>query len=286
MKRSRLPSITIRQRELIVYVYKYRYLTHGQLKQFLKIKNTAALDRWLADLQTKQYIYGLEVPSFDQKSVGVIYCIGKNGLSFARNRYRTIAEQSIDPLLRMDINKRGMDSKRTNTFMRSCVLLADCVLAFLNTEARSVDATVTITSKADYICPDNPFNFLVDSIIMSQLGPQYCIESVDKNREPTTFKTYLLEVMSGTLPRYRIRARIDRYCRYLQEGSWEWEREGPQPIVLLICPNTEILKYARNRAKTKLKMLWPDERNRIHIKFATRTDITTSGPLTPIWSEA
>jgi hypothetical protein len=288
MKQNKLPIITKKQRELIVHIYKFRYLRLDQLKQLAKIQRTSTLQNYLSDLLAKGYITQIEVTIYSESKQITVCAIGRNGIGYVRNIYREGLGDDLEPYVRTDINKRYRDTQRTHVFVRTCLILADCALAFIcDTTKREISETA-ITTKADYICSDNPFNFLVDSTIMSRLGPQYCIEITATNNEgnQAALKTYLVESMSGTFPRYRIRARIDRYCRYLEEGSWQWERADPNPTVLLICPNIEILKYARNRAKLKLRQLWPEERDQIHIMFATRDEIVSKGSRAAIWSEA
>jgi hypothetical protein len=76
-----------------------------------------------------------------------------------------------------------------------------------------------------------------------------------------------------------------RVVQYLEDG--EWEGDDPEPIILLVCPRTTDLIYAKRRTRGLLADVYDDdERRAMHIRFATVEKLKEHGVTEGIWEEA
>jgi hypothetical protein len=110
----------------------------------------------------------------------------------------------------------------------------------------------------------------------------------DKNS--VTIDSYLLEIFDATLPRYRIKKRLSNYVEYLDDDNeWEDGTDGDKlPIILLVCPRTNDLIYAKRRTRGLMAEIWErDDEDRPHIRFTTTEKLKEHGVTAQeIWEQA
>ena len=66
--------------------------------------------------------------------------------------------------------------------------------------------------------------------------------------EAISEKSYLLEIFDATLPRYRMKKCLTDSMAYLNDEGVEWKgitNTDTLPIILLVCPRTSELIYAK-----------------------------------------
>jgi hypothetical protein len=133
------------------------------------------------------------------------------------------------------------ESERSDSFIESCLLLADIYLDIQNktNEVKKIDMYV----KSDY-------SALPFAGALNDLSPHAYIGQTSENETKHCF----LEILAN-LPEERLRQRIKKYLRFYQENTWEAKTGKPFPTILIICPNDAVMSYVKKYTKTKLREL-------------------------------
>jgi hypothetical protein len=263
----KLPAITHRQEVILKLLYRYRFLNRKQLQIMLKHKNKSLVLIWLKDLREKDYVQWIYSYDLDEKAKPAIYYLSLNGIRYLKSTNEYPAEA---------IKKRYRESERSQRFIDTSMLLADCSINF-RTNSNTINTY--ITTQADYAHGAHEFNFLVESY--SNVKPQLIIKL--ENTKDGRTKNYLLEVFETCLPQYSLRKRLKQYVKFIDEGYWVGDRDDPEPIILLVFPTKELRVYARR----KIREFLGDSVNSedIHIWITTLEKLKTHGITAEIWDE-
>lgn len=275
---SDLPKLSMRQKDILKLLYSFRFLNRIQIQALMHHKDYKTINLWLKDLREKHYVEWIYSTHFAEKTKPAIYYLGLNGIRYLK----TLESYPID-----EVRKRYREASRSQTYIDRCLLIADCCL---NLESkRNNKFTYFYETEADYL-RDSYYHFLADSEL---IHPNLCF-SKDKfddfNGEAITQESYLLEVFDATLPRYRMKKRLENYIKYLDEEDYVWKEETDTeklPIILFVCPRTSDLIYAKRRTRGLIAEEWEhDDEDRPHIRFATVEKLKEHGVTGEIWEEA
>jgi|SRR3989344_682649 len=295
----KLPKITNKQEEILELLYRYRFLDRIQIQTLMNHKDRKTINMWLRDLRAKQYVQWIYSPNdFAAKTKPAIYYIALNGI-----RHLKTLEWDDDTLIYPieELRKRYRESSRSQTFIDRCQLIADCCInleqhnknsknSSRDSSARGTTKSYTYVTEADYIDPENDYNFLSESELVN---PQLCFvrQERKKNDKKTVesddpvITNYLLEIFDATLPRYRLKKRLKDYVEYLDNR--EWEGDDPEPIILLACARLTDLIYAKRGTRRLIAEIWEhDDEDRPHIRFSTIDKLKELGVRGKIWEEA
>lgn len=283
---KQLPKITYKQQELIELLYKYRFLNRIQLQAFIRHKDYKRINVWLKDLTEKQYVERIYSTDFAEKTKPAIYYLGINSIRFLRE-WGTYPND--------ELRKRYREDERSQTYLDRCSLIANCALALDAADGRYLPrATGDIIynyfyeTEADYL-QESFYHELVGS---EYIRPHLCIAKLkhEGSNEPVTEKSYLLEVIDPTLPRYRMRKRLSNYVEFLSTGEWDdtlGKYDEPTPTILLVCPRITDLIYAKRHTRRLLAEEWEwDDEDRPRIQFTTVEMLRAKGILGEIWEQA
>lgn len=265
-----LPTITNKQQEIVELLYRYRFLNRIQIQALLHHKSHKTISVWLQDLREKHYVEWIYSTDFTEKTKPAIYYLGINGV-----RYLRTADKEY-PVT--EIRKRYYESGRSKGFISRSIALADMLIELEQKSSESV--LYVCQTMADYARPASAFHFMTK---IDALSPDVCYTK----QEATATKTYLLNLLDATLPRYRVRRRLKDYIDFLDYDFDKWKRLSgttKRPTVLFICPNVAELLYAKRRTRKLLESV-PDRKD-IHIKFATLDEVKQSGVISKVWEEA
>jgi hypothetical protein len=282
-------KLTGKQREILDLIYKYRFLNRIQIQAFLKHKDYKTINLWLKDLRAKHYVEWIYSTDFAEKTKPAIYYLGINGIRYFKdfNDYPT-----------SELRKRYREPTRSKTYIDRCKLLADCCLSLNKARVerdhpsyKNVSSWYFYETEADYM-KDSYYHFLAEND--SSIHPHLCFSKdiyEGGGSEPVTESSYLLEIFDSTLPRYRAKKRLSNYVNYLDQEEADWKEDSADdnlPIILLVCPRTTDLIYAKRRTRRLLAEIWEsDDENRPHIKFTTTAKLKQFGILAKeIWEEA
>jgi hypothetical protein len=284
-----LPPITKKQQEVLTLLYKYRFLNRIQIQAFLNHKDKKTINLWLKDLKEKQYVEWIYSTHFAEKTKPAVYYMGLNGVRWLKQQ--TYVDDEGDEFYRYpleEVRKRYREAGRSQAYIDRCLMLADCCVSFTVKARDRPEFCYTITTQTEYQDEDNEFNFLVDGDLESQLGPQLVIARQVRTKGGVVITNFLLEIFDVNLPRYRVSKRLKQYIQFLTEGDWEANRDDndPLPIIMLVCPRLTDLIYAKRRTRGLLKELWDDDRDNVHIRFATADKAKEKGTTSIIWEEA
>jgi Replication-relaxation len=270
----KLPELTTKQQAILKLLYSYRFLNRIQIQTLMEHKDYKRINVWLKDLKEKQYVEWVYSTDFAEKTKPGIYYLGINGIRYLK----TLDTYSLE-----ELRKRYRESSRSQTYIDRCLLLADCCITL---EKERTDTTYYYyETEADYL-EDSYYHFLTDCEL---IHPQLCFseEEYEGGGEPATIDSYLLEVFDATLPRYRMKKRLTDFVKYFDEGEWEDGTDDKLPIILLVCPRTSDLIYAKRRTRGLLAEEWEhDDENRPHIRFTTAEKLKEFRVTGEMWEEA
>jgi len=246
--------ITTQQQQILLLLYRFRFLNRTQIQQYLNHKNHKRILIWLNDLISKKYIKTND----SIKSKAKIYYLTKNSIPL-------LLEE--DTSNKQSLQKLYLENERSNFFVESCLLIADIYLDMQNKTNKTKKIEMYV--KSDY--PDMPL-----AETLRDLSPHAYIEENSANETKHCF----LEILAN-LPEERLRQRIKKYLRFYQENTWEAETGKPFPTVLIICPNDEVFKYVKSYSKRKMTML--DEPS-LTIRLSTIEKIKEFGITGDVWT--
>lgn len=256
-----LPHITNKQKEILTLFPKYRFLNRKHIQHFLNHKDKKTIQIWLNDLLQKDYIQKIENRhQFPQQAS--TYCIAKNGIKFLKEQ-ENFSDSFLTNLYRED--------ERSNTYISRSFFLADICLEL--SKASNDKEVFQYSTRSDYVLPESQFHFLKD------LHPSLCFTKKVKGKKAVW---YLLEVFSSTFPSQVIRRRIHSYARFLAEEQWSDTPGNTAPVIFFIVPSKEILMYAKQYTKKKLKRYEIEDAD---ISFALLEDVQKEGIRGEIWKE-
>lgn len=278
----KLPKITNKQQEIIELLYSYRFLNRIQIQSLLGHKDKKTINVWLKDLKAKQYIEWIyEAGHFAEKTKPAIYYIALNGVRYLKT---VEADDNTGYYPLEEVRKRYREASRSRSFIDHCVLVADCCIALRNADDNG-NATYAYVTIADYTNPGTAYFFLSESELVR---PDLCFTKRQRKQEDEAATSCLLQIFDATLPRYRIKKRLKDYVEFLDNSEWQSETgDDESPIVLLICPRTSDLIYAKRRTRGLLAMQWEyGDENRPRMRFTTIENLKAQGVIQKIWEEA
>lgn len=227
-----LLPITTKQKEILLLLYRFRFLSRTQIQTLLKHKDSRRINEWLKDLTNKNYTGRIY-----EKKLGIndpaIYFISRNGIKFLKS-----LEECEGELIR----KLYQETRRSKIFVNQCILIAD-----INMNLRKQNA--------------QGFEFYTQSDFPSkgkirELLPSFAyVKEIDK-----TLMQYPCEIFKTGMPRFAIRARIAKYLEFFKPD------EQSNVYIIFICPNEIIQKFVKRFTERLI-----DEDDREDIKFEVIT---------------
>jgi hypothetical protein len=143
----------------------------------------------------------------------------------------------------------------------------------------------TYALEADYANPDHDYNFIAES---EYIHPDLIFTKIIDGDE-TTAQAYFMQLFDLTTPRYIVKKKLKGYVEYFDSNEPdEWQKQTDQdqlPIVLIACPTLTELIYAKRYAKTQLEEQGLDDREDVHIRFATIEQVKRRGLTSMIWED-
>lgn len=174
-----------------------------------------------------------------------------------------------------ELRKRYKESKRSQTFVEHCVLVAECCVS-LRKDNTDTDRYFYQTA-ADYIVEDSFFNFILEREAIG-LHPSLCCCKfrVNDKREPVkVLQSFMLELFDASQPRYTVRKKLSSYVKYLANEDYVWmdETESDElPSIMFIFPWLSDLIYAKRKLRRLVADAWEykgEDEPRPHIWLTT-----------------
>lgn len=202
-----LPTITNKQKEILLLLYRFRFLNRIQIQKLLKHKDYKNINVWLKDLTDKNY-----TKRIFEKKAGInepaIYFISKNGIKFLH---------STEGVEKEYIKKLNQETRRSRAFINQCILIADNYLLLEGQNLKSFKF---------YTQTDFPLKGLIRDLL-----PSFAYVHEQDN----SIKQNTCEIIKDGMPRYAIRRRIQEYIDFFKDQK--------QVDIVFFCQTEKLKQY-------------------------------------------
>ena len=251
-----LASLTTKQSEILLLLYRYRFLTSIHIQQFLHHKNNTRISLWLKDLHDKHIIARHYSKTIGEINKPAVYYLG------TKSRKHLLENKNCIPDL---LNRVYQEKKRTPTFQNHWLFIAD--LYFHHQIAtKEENATFQFFTQTDL----SEFAYAPLSL------PDAFITVTESDK---TTKRYFVEVFDENARRDDIRGCITSYCKYFKGKYWHNHYIFPFPKILIICSNTHTKEFLSRFIPKTLK----EQEIEIEFFLAMRQDIQQRGIQVDTW---
>jgi hypothetical protein len=197
-----------RQLEILMHLYRFRFLNRVQIQKLLNHKNHTLVIQWLNELTEQKYLY-----SFFKKELGnipTIYCLG------SKSRKVLMGKDGIKEKL---LKRVYQEKKSSQSFKNHCMCVADIYLS-LTKLTDSNKAKLTFYTNVD----------LTDIKYLPLPHPDAFFSI--KQKEST--KRYFLDVFNPGVSNKWIYKRIKQYFKYYDEDYWQEHNKNPFPEIIFV----------------------------------------------------
>ena len=204
-----LPTITNKQKEILLLLYRFRFLNRIQIQTLLKHKDPKNTNVWLKDLTVKNY-----TGKIFEKTAGInkpaIYFASNNGIKFF---------SSAEGADRKSLRKLYQEKRRSQAFINQCILIAQVYLKLLAQNLQDFKF---------YTQVDFPKNSIIRNLLPS-FAYVYTKE--------TKLRHYTCDIIKDGTPRFAIRSRINQYIEFF--------KDQPTMQIVFVCQSKKILEFVQ-----------------------------------------
>lgn len=227
-----IPPTTDRQKQIIIYLYKFRYLTINHFQKLLSHKDPHRIKEWLKDLKEKKYIASIKDKNITHPT---IYCLD------TKARYILKDSKDSDQTF---LNRLYKEKNKEKSFIDHHVFITTVYLFFFS--KKEYESELKFFTKQDL----KAYQYFPDPLPDSYIAV--------KAKEKTI--RYFLDLFDLNVPPFVLRNRIKYYLKYFQDGNWQGNTENsPLPLVLFICPNERLKKHIYMYSKSLLQKYFNNE---------------------------
>jgi len=210
-------NITKKQLEIIILLYRFRFLNRLQIQQLLNHKKISQINIWLKNLN-------------DKKIIGRNYSnkLGENikpAIYFLKSKSKNYLIDQLEKDEKMMKRIYG-EKNRSQKFINHCLLSADF---YLSLKKSHLPEEIFFYTKIDLLNYDGLPLSHPDAYVATKKGKR--------------IKRYFLEIIDEGTPRFVIRAKIKQYLEYYNANTWQDNTNHPFPKILILCPDDSIKKY-------------------------------------------
>lgn len=250
----KLQPITTKQKLILLFLYKFRFLTVLQLQKYFNHKDPHRIKEWLKDLKDKKYISAI----VDSKDITkpYIYCL-------ATNSRQIFKEENYNQDF---LNRIYKEKSLSRDFKNHCLFILDIYLFFRSQQDKN--STLNFCTKQDL----TGFDYLPEEL-------DAFIEVGDKDGVNRYFLELFDEYRKSTgEARYAVR----KHITYCQEGSWRANTNNSQfPSILFVFSEERRKKHIQHYGKAKLGKTFED----ISLFLTTKENIKFSKTGKGIWQK-
>ena len=249
-----LPPITEQQQQILLLLYRFRFLNRIHIQTLLHHKTFNRVNVWLKDLTEKNYIGKIVDTESKINIIPTKYYLSVNGIRYLKSQPNCEIKY---------LSKIYRESKRSEAFINQCLFIAD-IYIYLSEKYKQTEGFVFYT-QSEYSLHG----------IIKELFPLFVFrKSVD---EPY----YVAEIFKENIPRKKaIRPRIERYIQFFSQGKW-LQNELP-PKIFFICPDAKM----RNIVYKDTKQILDDEdAQNLSIFVTTKDQIQKQSIEGEIWEQ-
>ncbi len=213
------PHITTKQLEILLLLYRFRFLNRHHIQKMLHHKTHSLINSWLRDLTDKRIIGRIYSVKLKDNTIPAIYHLDTKAVSVL------IDHSSVDPAV---LKKAYRDRTRSEKLRQHCLLIADIYLKFLESTEQS-GAKLEFYTRSQFTSLE----------YMLQPAPDAYIGIVGKEN----IQRYFLEVIDSHVPRFASKYRMRQYFDYHEEEAWQEATGKPFPGLMVMCPDDKKLDF-------------------------------------------
>lgn len=217
-------SLTSRHTDILLLLYRFRFLTRAQIQSILNHKHHHRVIQWLHDLIEHKYVQlhtNLPTPT---------YSLGINGRRYLKDK------EGVDISV---LNKVWRDTQYSHNFQKRCLTVADIFLDLCKSGDENGDMLDFLT-KAQLNGSEGLIKPAPDAyIVIEKTGGK-----IDR---------YFLEVFESVPPRI-IRQRIQQYMDYYDSDEWQVSTNKEFPRVVVILSSEHLVRQAELVIKGHAKL--------------------------------
>jgi len=210
-------SITNKQLEILIFLYRFRFLNRIHIQKFLNHKNHSRITPWLKDLTNKQIISRIYTQTLENINKPAIYYLANKARHILKDHEKCNPEA---------LNRVYREKHRSETFRNHWLFIADLYFHFQDTALKQ-NSTCNFYAATD-----------LSTVAYAPLPLPDAFLTITEGQKPT--KRYFLDVLDETLPMFAIKKRISQYCRYYQANYWQDHNKHPFPKILLVCSSARV----------------------------------------------
>jgi len=250
-------EITSKQIEILILLYRFRFLNRHHLQQFLNHKDPRRINAWLKNLTENKYLSRIYSRKFGENTQPAIYYLKSKSVGVLKN------QPDINKSL---LNRIYRENLRSKKFINHNLFLADIYFHLVKL-CKENKAELQFFNRTDL----TKHNYLPN--------PLPDLYFVIKEPQGKT-KRYFLEMFVRKTPRYALRHRISRFFNYYQSNLWEKTTHHPFPTILLVCPDKYMQGYLNKFIKEQLE---EQDNEKIQFFLTTVQKIKKEGMGKDVW---
>lgn len=227
-----------KQTEILLNLYRFRFLNRNQIQQLLNHKKHNRIIKWLNELAKEKYVNC----EFERKfgAIASVYCLGTRARKKLKNRQNV----KIKLLERVYQEKNSSSEFKAHNMAIADIYLSLTDLTKKHDAKLNFYTTVDLTDMKYLVLPHPDAFFSI------------------QQKEFT--KRYFLDVFNLNASEKWLYKRVKQYFKYYEEDYWQDHNKNPFPEIIFVCFDE---KTKRNLIKNIKKGL-EDEEN---LKFSLTT---------------
>lgn len=216
-----------RQLQILMLLYRFRFLNRTQIQKLLNHKNHTLVIHWLNELVKTKHI----VSEFKRQlgNVPTVYFLGTSGRKELLKR--------VD--IKQKLLKRVYQEKKASLVFRNrCMAVADIYISLLsltqkNKAILSFYTTVDLTDMKYLPLPHPDAFFSIQQIIVK--------------------KRYFIEVFDSQASEKWLYKRVQQYFNYFEENYWQDHNKNPFPEIIFVYHDLKTKGYLEKLIKRRLE---------------------------------
>ena len=217
-----MEQTTPKQLNILLLLYRFRFLNRIQIQKLLNHKDPRRINTWLKDLTTRNIIGRKYSTKLLANTKPAIYHLA------TKSRAILLTQSDINEKL---LKRVYREKTRSDKLINHCLLVADLYF-LLDKQAQTNKTKLHFYTKTD----------LVSHYYLPYKRPDAYIAIESKQQT----KRYFLEIIDEGTPRFMIRSKIDQYLEYFQANTWQDRTDHLNPTMLFVCPD-ELTKIFLNK---------------------------------------
>ena len=247
-----LPHITPKQQEILLYLYRFRFLSSVQIQKILHNKDRRNINTWLKDLVVNNYIGQKDKKTLADNAKPTRYFLAVNGIRYLKTQQKD------------NLTKLRREKYRSDNFIEECLFIAQCYLQILF-DTTQASTTFDFYTKNDYA---------VGSLI-GRLKPHFVRVKHLKKKDCY----YVYELFSEKIPRFFIRSRIEHYFDFFK--NVDWINTQLPPNIFFICPDEKTEQYIL-RFASKVRQ---EQSSTLSVFVTSQKELKEQSILDSIWQQ-